>query len=480
MRIPVLASAVLCMAALPCAAEGGPAVAFRLQVPEGQPRRAEVEARWVLQGRALSVAGWGAEQFPAGWSKFMKEVRATGPNGEELKLECDGKGAWTVGAAPGTVVTLSYAVELTHDREAWPHGLDEAAYAKDDAVFYTGMALFLTPDDLDTATVRVDLPKGWRASLPWRPVAGQPGVYAAGSYDELVSNGLMLGTHETRVFQEGAFRVTLAVGGTLKPSMPLLEKVMKPHVAAYTRMFGAVPRADYLVTLHEGLTDGGAFTNSYSLLASGPLTEGNLIDWGHIVSHETFHLWNGTGMEPKLQMDWFKEGFTDYFAILTMARLGLMDECLLTKKLESHARRTFERAPGVTLAEAGKQKKQNWGFIYGGGAMAALCLDARIREASGGARSLEDMMKAMFRGFGPGRRYELKDLIAAASAAAGRDQADFFSRHVQGAEALPVGEALRAFGFDLVRTTQGETFIRAAENPSAAQQARKAAWLKGL
>ena len=156
----------------------------------------------------------------------------------------------------------------------------------------------ITPDDLESGTVHVELPKGWKASLPWRPLAGQTGVYAVSSYDELVSNGLLLGTHAERVFQEGAFRVTLAVGGAMKPSMPMLEKVMKPHIAAYTRMFGAVPRADYLVTLHEGLTDGGAFANSYSLLASEPLTEANLIDWGHIVSHETFHLWNGTGMEP--------------------------------------------------------------------------------------------------------------------------------------------------------------------------------------
>ncbi|MBK8726999.1 MAG: hypothetical protein IPL96_13400 [Holophagaceae bacterium] len=472
MRLPPFAPAALCTLTL-AAADTGPTVAFRLRVPEGQPRRAEIEARWVLKGQAISVAGWGAEQFPEGWSKFMKDVQVTGPDGKARKLTADGKGAWTVDAATGTAVTLTYAVELTHDREAWPHGLDEAAYAKPDAVFYTGMALFITPDDLESGTVRVELPKGWKASLPWRPVAGQAGVYAVSSYDELVSNGLMLGTHAERVFQEGAFRVTLAVGGALKPSMPMLEKVMKPHIAAYTRMFGSVPRADYLVTLHEGLTDGGAFANSYSLLAGEPLTEANLIDWGHLVAHETFHLWNGTGMEPKVQMDWFKEGFTDYFAILTMARLGLIDECLLTKKLESHARRTFDRAQGVTLAEAGKNKKQNWGFIYGGGAMAALCLDARIREASGGARSLEHMMRALFRDFGPGRKYELKDLIAAASQAAGKDQSDFFARHIQGGEPLPVSEALKVFGFDLVRNTQGEAFIRASQEPKM-----KAAWLK--
>jgi predicted metalloprotease with PDZ domain len=478
MRLPILAPAALCAIAL-TAGEAGPAVAFRLRVPEGNPRRAELEARWVLKDQALSVAGWGAEQFPEGWSKFMRDLRATGPDGRALKLEGNGKGEWKVDAAPGTAVTLTWAVELTHDREAWPHGLDEAAYAKADAVFYTGMALFIAPDDLDTATVRVDLPKGWKASLPWRPVAGQPGLHAAGSYDELVSNGLMLGTHAERVFQEGDFRVTLAVGGALKPSMPQLEQVMKPHLAAYTRIFAAVPRADYLVTLHEGLSDGGAFASSYSLLSSEPLSDANRIDWGHTVAHETFHLWNGTGMAPKVQMDWFKEGFTDYFAILTMARLGLMDECLLTKKLESHARRTFERAPGVTLAEAGKQKKQNWGFIYGGGAMAALCLDARIRAASGGARGLEDMMRALFRDFGPGRRYELKDLVAAASAAAGTDQSDFFARFVQGAEPLPLAEALRGLGFVLVRTTQGEVFISPMAAPDAAQAAAKAAWLRG-
>lgn len=74
--------------------------------------------------------------------------------------------------------------------------------------------------------------------------------------------------------------------------------------------------------------------------------QANLIDWGHLVAHETFHLWNGTGMEPKVQMDWFKEGFTDYFAILTMARLGLIDECLLTKKLEGPRPASSSIEPG--------------------------------------------------------------------------------------------------------------------------------------
>ena len=83
-------------------------------------------------------------------------------------------------------------------------------------------------------------------------------------------------------------------------------------------------------------------------------------------------------------------------------------------------------------------------------------------------------MRAMFRDFGPGRKYELKDLIAAASAAAGHDQSGFFARHIQGAEALPVAEALDAFGFALVSNTQGEVFISAAQDPSTGRKAMKA------
>lgn len=68
----------------------------------------------------------------------MKDVHVSGPDGKALKLAADGKGAWTVDVAPGTAVTLTYAVQLTHYLQSWPHGLDEAAYAKPDVVLWDG------------------------------------------------------------------------------------------------------------------------------------------------------------------------------------------------------------------------------------------------------------------------------------------------------------------------------------------------------
>jgi predicted metalloprotease with PDZ domain len=364
-------------------------------------------------------------------------------------------------------------LRLDHDRHPWPHGLDEAAYVKPDAVFLTGMALFLSPDDTAGATVRFELPPGWRASTPWnRNPDGSFGVPTGG---ELLSNVVMLGQHDERVFMQDGMRVTLAVGGSMKASAPMLESVMKPAVAAYARMFGGVPKSNYLVTLHEGLTDGGAFNRSYSMLAGMPLTRTNLIDWGHIVAHETLHLWNGTGMRPKTQMDWFKEGFTDYLTIITLRRLGLIDEALFTKKLESHVRRTLGPKT-LPLAEAGKDKKANWAWIYGGGAMAAMALDAQIREATREQHNLETVMQNMF-SLHRDQPFELADLVRVTTAVAGSDTGSFFARHIAGMEPLPLHAAFARVGYELVANTQGEVFLVLLDEPSPAQRQARDAWL---
>ena len=255
----------------------------------------------------------------------------------------------------------------------------------------------------------------------------------------------------------------------------MLESVMKPAVAAYAGMFGGVPKSNYLVTLHEGVTDGGAFDRSYSMLAGMPLTRANLIDWGHIVAHETLHLWNGTGMRPKAQMDWFKEGFTDYLTIVTLRRLNLIDDALFTKKLEGHVRRTIG-PKNLPLADAGKDKKANWAWIYGGGAMAAMALDAQIRDATREQRSLDTVMQKMF-SLHRDQPFELADLVRATTAVAGSDTSSFFARHITGMEPLPLKAAFARWGYELIVNTQGEAFLVLLDEASPAQRQARAAWL---
>ena len=444
---------------------------FTVRIAADDPRRVYVESRFTMAKPDISLADWGAEQFPEGWGKFVHGLKAFDADGREIVLE-GGPQAWKLKAASGSAVRLNYEVRLDHDQHAWPHGLDEAVYVKPDAIFAVGMALFVSPDDTASATVKFELPPGWRASTPWKKIAGDR--YEVASGDELLSNALMLGRHQEWTFTQDGMQVTLAAGGRMKNSAAMLQKVMRPAIAAYVRLFGGVPKPAYLVTLHEGLTDGGAFAGSYSMLASEDLSQDNLIDWGHIVAHETFHLWNGTGMKPKGQLDWFKEGFTDYYTILILHRLKLTSDALFTKKLESHVRRTLGDHK-LSLAEAGRDKKNNWSWIYGGGAMTALVLDVRIREASGGRRSLDHVMRAMFAEF-KSKPYTLADLKRVANSVAGADVSDVFTQHVEGTQPLPLKQAFASLGYALIVNTQGEALLVPVSKPSAAQRAMAAAW----
>jgi predicted metalloprotease with PDZ domain len=111
--------------------------------------------------------------------------------------------------------------------------------------------------------------------------------------------------------------------------------------------------------------------------------------------------------------------------------------------------------------------------VYDGGWVVAACLDARLREGSGGARTFEDLLGALWSDFGrPGTLYRYEDVVATASEVAGEDLAAFFAAHVAGRETLPVEECLRTLGYTLyAKPYAGEAYLAPAD------AAALAAWI---
>jgi predicted metalloprotease with PDZ domain len=100
---------------------------------------------------------------------------------------------------------------------------------------------------------------------------------------------------------------------------------------------------------------------------------------------------------------------------------------------------------------------------YTKGAVAAFLLDARVRAATGGARSLDDVMRLALvrnpveRGFTPA------DFRTAASAVAGTDLSAWFARVFDSTAELDYGEALRWFGLRFATEPAGERAWLGAE-----------------
>ena len=198
------------------------------------------------------------------------------------------------------------------------------------------------------------------------------------------------------------------------------------------------------------------------------------------MGHELFHYWNGNHFlvgKNKADVEWFGEGFTEYYAILTLLRVGLIDEALYFKKLERYFARLFITrkmwpVEALSLVAAGADKPANWLFLYGGGATVALLLDIEIRALTGGRKGLDEVMRLMTQRSNNGQNpFDVSDVLATVNEVSASDFSAFFDDYVLGTEKFPpLKTTLAKAGLHLDQFSD-EFYIQRLPNPSKEQQA---------
>ena len=281
--------------------------------------------------------------------------------------------------------------------------------------------------------------------------------------------------------------------------------------------------ADYLPSARN---DGMEHRNSTVLmsertLATAPL---KLLD---TVAHEFFHGWNVERIRPRSLEPfdfarvnvsgelWFAEGVTSYYDGLLMARAGLwtLDDLLddlgaaVSKVATSPAVRVRSAEDMSRLAptadssggSADAATATNYISYYTFGAALGLGFDFAIRERTGGAASLDEVMRALWRDFGrPGGReigsvdrpYTAADIQRAIARVSGDEAlaAALMARYVEGHEVMDYHRLLERAGLMVrERTVNVESppqpleivaFETAGRTPSEAQLAFRQRWLR--
>ena len=457
---------------------------YTVTVSEDNIRKVEVEAMLPLLKDTLYMSQSDFLPLANGFATFVDDLKATDNKGNTVNLISVGKGVWKVDAPVPCTIKLTYKVNIGHDTVQWAVSAAFArAYALNDVLFFSGKTIFIVPKGRDTSKIKVhfNLPKGWDIATPYAVSPDEPDTYQAENLEQLWHNGNFIGRIVKEEINVGDLKVIVAGMPAMQQGVDLIKNSLTKIVNAYKSEMGVAP-AGKLVIIGSvsSLTQGGeTFKNSISLMFRQAPDRYNKGQWGYLLAHEVFHLWNGGAIGPADQqkVEWFVEGFTEYMSKLTAYRTGFITETEFLQQLAYCRSDYLSQAGKISLVDAGVEKGVNYGLIYNGGMAAAFTLDIEVRTKTNNKKGLVDIMRRMYSKFGKtNTAYTYQDIIAVSSEAAGADLSGFFSSYVSGLQVMPFDNYLARAGLE-VDTLNGETVIRPKLNaPAEEKELLKGVW----
>lgn len=464
-----------------CAPAGAAApIVHTLSFPDAQNSYVDVEARIPVEGRTeleVMMAVWTPGSYLIReYARHVEQVQASSETGQPLTLVKTRKNRWRVSSlGAASTVVLRYKV---YGREMSVR----TNWVERDFALINGAPTFVTLADEAEARpheVRVKRPEGWAAvhtALP--PIAGESDRFLAPDFDTLVDSPMLLGSPRTAEFDVGGKPHLLVDDGggdvwNTEKAAADVQRIIETQQA----FWGSVPYARYTIlnVIHES-RGGLEHLASTVVMASRwhQRVRPRYLQWLRLVSHEYFHAWNVKRLRPvelgpfdyesenHTRSLWIAEGITSYYDALLLHRAGLstVDEYLemLSDRLAAVARTPGRAIRSLELASFDAwiryyRKDENWAntdvSYYDKGAVVAWLLDMRIREATGGKKSLDDVMRAAYTRFSGERGFRTEAFYALASEIAGTDLGPWFATHAGGTDALDYGRALRWSGLRL-------------------------------
>jgi predicted metalloprotease with PDZ domain len=376
--------------------------------------------------------------------------------------------------------------------------------------FFNGTSLFLYPKTCEAFPVELEILKPKEHKEEWLVACGLPylegtlkdphgcAVLKAGSsvklsasnYDALIDHPVEMGQLRVNSFMACGVKHVLAVYGADRDlDLERICRDLKPICETQIKLFEPqttqAPFNNYFFILHATHDGYGGLEhrNSTALLCKAsdlPQQGVNKAPKGYetflgLCSHEYFHAWNVKRIKPAAfvpydlnqenytRLLWVFEGFTSYYDDLILVRTGAINEenylkllCKTIAKVIKEPGRLIQSVAESSLTAWTKYYRQDENApnsivsYYAKGALVALCLDSAIRLQTHGKKSLDDVMRLMWKQHGlTGKgvpENSMPDLIQEAT---GLDLKKEIEQWTQSTEELPLREALQVFGYSL-------------------------------
>lgn len=468
------------------AAQSVEPVRHTLRFPDAKNHYIHVESIFPTGGAAeieVFMAVWTPGSYLVReYARNVDRVEAADGAGNPLPIAKSRKNRWLVKTGGAPTVTLRYPV---YCREMTVR----TNFVGDTVAMLQGAATFLSlvGQNQRPHRVTVELPSHWKRSVSPLPLAasGDANTYEAADYDTLVDSPIVAGNPDIFEFEvQGKKHLLVNTPASALWDGPKSVAAVRKIVEEYAEMWGQLPYERYvffnmLVEAGGGLEHKNSTMLMTSALASrsGDAFYGNPSakppqgGWLSLVSHEYFHVWNVKRLRPRelgpfdyesenyTESLWVAEGITSYYADLALLRAGLIDRGDYLARL-SGAITDLETQPGRLVQSAAESSYDAWikayrpdenspnsGIsYYTKGNVMGFLLDARIRQETRDAKSLDDVLRLAYQRYAGAHGYRPEDFRDCVREVAGPNVAAWVEKAERQVTDLDYNEVLDHFG----------------------------------
>lgn len=483
-------------------------ITFVIKMPSPEKHLAEVEMTVPTGKRAtieLMMATWSPGFYRIeNYASRVQSLTAKSTDGKALQVEQPQRNRWQVQTSGAPVVVVSYQLKCEGRSVTTNWVGEDYAILNGPATFITLVEQTRRPHD-----VRVELPANWKQSVTGMDAApdGAANHFRAADFDTLADSPIIAGNPTTAEFTvAGTKHVVAGIGqaGAWDPKRTVNE--LKKIVSENHRMWGFLPFKRYVFMLAFRPGGGGLEHLNSTLVttsATGFQTPKGNLSWLAFASHEYFHAYNVKRLRPvelgpfdyekeaRTSGMWVSEGLTNYYGDLVVTRAGLDGPQDFLARLSSQIKK-LQNAPGRLVQTLEQSSLDVWTSSFSGigstdktvsyyvkGPVVGFLLDARIRKATNGAKSLDDLMKLAYKRYSGERGFTADQFRQCAEDVAGVELKETFRKWLATTEELDYAEALAWFGLRFAPGEGDQKTWRLESHPDAteSQKKRMQSWL---
>jgi predicted metalloprotease with PDZ domain len=472
---------------------------------EGRERPASTNAPISYRVRIdeADLATVDVEVRPGGGSGTLRLAMATHPEYddrswrgvEELRVDGDASGSgvtrldsalWLIRAG-GDHPVIHYRIRLSAPVQGRLFARRPYLSPRGGLIGGVQTFLYVVGRELSPCSVTLDIPPGWKAATGLERTA-DPLTFTAPGAATLVDAPILLGDLRIWRFDVDGIphRVAyLPESGAVPFDTAALVQGFARLVGETLKLFGRLPYHEYAFLLRDGAL--GALEHLNSLIvgfSSGEFARDPRPLFATI-AHEYFHTWNllrlrpaefgplRYGPPPRSRGLWWSEGVTMLYADLLLRRAGLP---VYSASREAHIQELIGRyvatsgnarfSPEDVSLHAFDSTPGGLGDYSASthlqGELLGTMIDLKIRDATNGKRSMDDLMRAMYNHFSGERGFTGDDVEKTASLVCGCGMHALFESFVRTARGIDFNTALGLIGlrvhlvWEAARDTSGE------------------------